>query len=179
MSSKKRLSRDQKRKQKTAAKKKSEASAVTPYEGSKFQGPEYADILFQAECGIREADEMQDRRLTDKDVRQSLEDLVLHLRGQTGPNYVPDLVVGRIQDHWKEALARRMTLVSSTDLAGILRTIMSSLNVRTHMTPGGRGYLDFLIGFLSKAGFDTQRISAEEAAQLEVIPCDEAAEEKE
>ena len=60
-----------------------------------------------AECGIREADEMSELELTDRDVRESLADLVLHLRGESAPDYTPDMVAWRIQERWKEVLPRR------------------------------------------------------------------------
>ena len=46
---------------------------------------------------------------------------------------------------------------------------MGSLDVRTRMTPGGRGYLSFLIGFLGKLGFAARRMAPDEM----IAPIDE------
>ncbi len=100
--------------------------------------------------------------MTDHDVCHSLEELVLHLRGELVADYTPDTVAWRIQDRWKETLAHTVPRPSNSDLTGVLRTIMNSLEVRTRMTPGGRGYLSFLIDFLKKTGFNVRRLSPDE-----------------
>ena len=173
--SSKRLSHDQKRKKKVAQRQKANSPAVTPYEGRKYREDQFAPILYRAECGIREADEMSDNRLTDRDVRKSLEAFVLHLRGDTPQASLPDLVANRIQAHWKLAAEKQVTRPANADLSGVLRTIIASLDTRTVMTPGGRGYLGFLIGFLGKVGFNVKRI----APDTLVVPIDEADEEDE
>jgi hypothetical protein len=154
---------------KVAQRKKSSSSAVTPYEGTKYQEDQYGPILFEAECGIREADAMSDAGLTDREVRKSLEGLVLHLRKESPLDYTADCVASRIQERWKDALPRQNPRFSHSDLSGVLRTIMKSLDVRTRMTPGGRGYLSFLIGFLGKAGFQVRRAAPDEL----VVPIEE------
>ena len=154
-----RLSRDQKRKKKVTQRQKSNSPAVVPYEGSKYREGQFAEILYRAEVGIREADEMSDNRMTDRDVRQSLEDFILHLRGESAPSRTQDMLAWRIQENWKETVAEQIPRPSNSDLSGVLRTIMGSVDVRTRMTPGGRGYLSFLIGFLGKMGVHVQRVS--------------------
>src|SRR4051794_37882751 len=109
---KKKLSHDQKRKQKLAARER-KTPRVQPYEGRKYQGPEYAEALMRAEQGILEAYVVTGRRLTDRQVERSLEYLILDLRGQkpaTPPADTPqitlpdggseDMIADFIKRHW-------------------------------------------------------------------------------
>jgi hypothetical protein len=169
MSKHSRLSREQKRKRKLAARKPVEA--VEAYSGRKYQGPEFAQALFQAEVAIHEADRMSDEQMLDAEVLASLEDLVLELRGQASArqdDQPADDVIGlNIKERWR-AFFQTRPRHSNSDLAGILRTIMSSVQTRTHMRPGGRGYLEFLRGFLAQAGVRVNKLTAEQADLLEI-----------
>ena len=168
-------SHDEKRKKKLQERRKKEGSvdAVVPYDGNKYQGAKFALILFQAECAIRELDVVTEERLTDAQVKASLEYFVRRLRGQepeipegallTGEDDNPrDSVTEHIQEYWDELQPKLDFLPTRADQAGVLRTIITSLNTRTRMTPGGRGYLEFLGPFLAKAGFEVETQSAEE-----------------
>ena len=53
--------------------------AVVPYDGAKYQGAKFALILFQAECAIRELDLITEERLTDAQIKTSLEYFVRRL----------------------------------------------------------------------------------------------------
>jgi hypothetical protein len=169
MASRKKLSHDQKRKKKLAERNKARGltgNAVTPYEGQKYKEPEYADVLFRTECGIREADEISQRSLTDRQVEASLDLLVRQLRGETSTPST-DLIGSRIRAHWAECLPSQPFRLSNDDLTGILRTLLGSVRVRTRMTPGGRGYLEYLTRFLAKLGFNARSVSPEELLELE------------
>jgi len=173
-------SRDQKRKKKLEERRKKAAvaEAVVPYEGNKYRGLPYLDFLMAAECAIHEADVLTQREFTDRDVKHDLEDLVRELRGEKKrKDRTPDeeeeaesLFLARIRWHWEQTLDRVSFRPSDSDLAGVLRTIIDSLNVRTHMTPGGRGYLIFIEDFVGQMGFAVREISPEDLDELEVRP---------
>jgi hypothetical protein len=162
-------SRDQKRKKKLDERRKKTAAteAVAPYEGNKYREPKFAEILFRAECAIREVDLLLQEDWTDAQVKASLEYFVLRLRGEDPE--IPDdaavlgdeddhrdLLTEEIQAHWEKLQPTLDFLPARADLGGVLRTIISSINTRTRVTPGGRGYLIFLGPFLEKAGFRPQ-----------------------
>ncbi len=169
--------KDQKRKKKLAERKKKAGSEVTPYEGNKYRVPPYLDFLMAAEMGIHEADVISDREITDRDVKHHLEELVRELRGERRRKVegegeekaLEHVVIARIRDHWQSKRDSVMFRPTDSDLAGVLRTIIDSLNVRTHMTPGGRGYLDYIEGFLGELGFTARKASPEELENLEVV----------
>jgi len=164
----KKLSRDQKRKKKLAQRQKKVGHAVTPYEGGKYRNDKFVEVVFEAEVAIHEIDRVTQEALTDQQVKHSLEYLVRQLRGEMPPlppgNPVmgeaegegEDLVTHRIRTNWEDLLPKLGFHPSNSDLAGVLRTILDSLNTRTQMTPGGRGYLDFLPGFLGQMGVETE-----------------------
>jgi len=159
-------SHDQKRKKKLAERrKKSQAvDAVVPYEGNKYREAKFSRILFEAECAIREVDVVTGEEMTDAQVKESLEYFVRRLRGED-PEIPEDAVTDRdednprdylsecIQEHWNDLQPHLDFRPANADLGGVLRTIIDSLNTRTRVTPGGRGYLLFLGPFLEKAGF--------------------------
>lgn len=172
MSKKKRLSRDQKRKQKLAQRAKGASGRVEPYEGSKYQEERYAHALFLAEKAILECDFITDHELSDDDVERSLEYLVLELRGQK-PAQLPTDVNVEQPDGTRDDMISRKILESwamhdvrhtPADLSGILRTIWRSVRTRHSTAVGKRGYLTFLDGFLGQMGQSYERISPDDLA---------------
>jgi hypothetical protein len=169
MSSRKKLSHDQKRKKKLA--QRSKTGPIQPYEGRKYQAPQYAEALMQAEIGIHEADVITGRKMVDNDVEKSLAGLVRELRrerlGQPANEAEPasenepagDLIAWNIKNHWREFFRTRTQLPPS-DLSGILRTIMSSVRTRNSMSLSPRGYLDFFEDFLGQLGVQTRMVPA-------------------
>jgi hypothetical protein len=159
-------SRDQKRKKKLAERrKKSHAvDAVVPYEGNKYREAKFSRLLFEAECAIREVDVVTGEEMTDTQVKESLEYFVRRLRGED-PEIPEDAAIDGdednprdylsecIQEHWNDLQPHLDFRPANADLGGVLRTIIDSLNTRTRVTPGGRGYLLYLGPFLEKAGF--------------------------
>jgi hypothetical protein len=165
------LSRDQKRKQKLA--KEGKRERILPYEGQKYRGPEFNDALMDAETGILQAFVLSNRQLTDRQVEKSLEYLILELRGQkpgpppahhllveVGDNQKDDLVAHQIKSNWRILFAQRPGH-SKSDLTGILRTILSSIKVRSHPGPDSQGYLYFIEKFLGNLGVDVREARAE------------------
>jgi len=158
--SRKKLSRDQKRKQKLASRAKGER--VQAYRGNKYKSERFVEALMQAEVGIYESYVITDRRLTDREVEKSLEYLILQLRGEQPepPANNPrvdlegeseDMIAWRIKEHWAELFADKPRH-SNSDLAGILRTILGSINVWSRQAAEARGYLHYIEGFLGEMG---------------------------
>lgn len=157
------LSRDQRRRKKLAERRQRRGlePRVTPYEGRKYQGPEFAEVLFIAERAILECFLKTKRALTDNDVLWSLEHLVLELRGQKPtrlPNsYFFDLPDGTKEDliglaiklDWEQFFATEPRL-GTHHLCGVLRTIMQSVGTRSAMSNHPQGYLTFLEEFLAQ-----------------------------
>src|SRR5262249_49884067 len=132
-----------------------------------------AEALFQAEVAIHEADRIQEGALLDEDVLVGLEDMVLELRGEgrTDVEETDDsewFLPWNIKKRWQELFENR-SRHSNSDLAGILRTIMNSVRIRSSMRPGGRGYLDFLKGYMADLGVRVQKLGKEEAEHLQII----------
>ncbi len=158
-----RLSRSQKRAwKKREDRRKKFGQLVRPYEGRKYQGESYVNVVMYAEAGIREADDITGNAITDRHVLNSLEYLVLELQERRPDSPPPgnpttdssqgqskDLIASRIQAKWEELFATEPR-PATTDLTGVLRTIMNSVQTRGSMYGQDRGYLDFLIEFLGR-----------------------------
>ncbi|HEV3263679.1 MAG TPA: hypothetical protein VG013_42985 [Gemmataceae bacterium] len=162
--SRKKLSRDQKRKQKLARRAKGEG--VQAYHGNKYKSERFVETIMQAEVGIYESYVMTDRVLTDREVEKSLEYLVLQLRGeQPAPpadnpkakveGEFEDMIAWRIKANWAQLFAEQPRH-SNTDLAGVLRTILGSIKVWSRPAPDSRGYLHYIEGFLNQAGIQVE-----------------------
>jgi hypothetical protein len=165
---KKRLSRDQKRKAKLAARaKRAPKSSALAYEGTKYKSDEYVPLVFQTERGIYESYAASNKQMTDRVVEAALEKLVLALRhdtlrpldeetaGATEAASDEDLVIWSIRRSWLELdLAPRRD-----DAIGVLRTLLSSINTWSTPSRQSRGYLSFLEGFMKKAGVEMIPVS--------------------
>jgi hypothetical protein len=185
VSKKDRRSRDQKRKAKLAkeARKHPASAAPIPYTGSKYKKDEFTPLTFRTEIGIHEADVMTGRKLTDHDVRASLEQLIETVRkeGVPPPDYrdevahvqgkETDLVYWNIRRNW-EILFEEMPNWGADDIVGVLRTLLGSIAVWGSPSAQSRGYLQFLEGFMKKAGVGVRALTAEseELAQPEEDP---------
>ncbi|HEX5442980.1 MAG TPA: hypothetical protein VFW87_04085 [Pirellulales bacterium] len=135
--------------------------ALLAYHGHKYQTEALTMPLMHAEMGILEADVASQRRLTDREVQQKLAQLIEMLRH--GPlehrnfdepvgvtqGQEADLIVRFITTNWQHRFADDAN-VGRDNQIGILRTILAS--IEKHRSSNGRGYLNFLDGFLRKAG---------------------------
>lgn len=165
----KKLSRDQKRKQKLQRRRKGVAKGPQPYRGGKYRSKKYIMALMRAEVGIYETYVMTERQLTDRQVEAGLKSLIHELRSgsvQTAeerdvvdvePGAETDLLSWSIRRNWDD-LFTTQPRHSNAELAGILRTILDS--IETWSTPGAnsRGYLNYLEGFLTKAGVKVEKL---------------------
>lgn len=159
--SRRKLSRDQKRKQKLA--KRARPAGILPYEGNKYRNDRWVPVIMEAEIGILESYKLTDGQLTDRHVQASLEYLVRQLRGihpeppkgnprtKGADGQFEDLIASRIKDRWFY-LFQQESRPAPDDLTGCLRTIMSSVKTWSRPGPNSRGYLSYIDGFLSKAG---------------------------
>lgn len=165
MSTNRRLSRTQQRaNKKREDRRRRFGQLVTPYEGRKYQTDTYVHAVMAAETGIRKADEISARKLVDGQVLKSLEYLVLELQARK-PDHPPDgnptfdlpdgqkedVIASHIKAHWDRLFENEVRHPNS-DLTGILRTLMYSVQTRGSMYGHERGYLDFLIEFPGQMG---------------------------
>src|SRR5262249_4251467 len=130
-------SRDQKRRQKLA-KRARPSSSVQPYEGNKYRSDRWVPVILETEIGILESYKLTNEALTDWQVNAALEYLVRQLRGghveppkgnpqvEAEQGRREDLVASRIKDRWFH-LFQEHPRPAPGDLAGCLRTIMSSI----------------------------------------------------
>lgn len=167
--SKKRLSRDQKRRQKL--RKRGKAGRAGPRK--KYRTEKYVMTIMRAEMGIYETFQMSERQLTDGQVRLALRQLIAELR--SGP-YTPsearevveiregeyeDLIIWSIKRNWDDLFATNPRHPNA-DLIGCLRTILDS--IETWTTPGAasQGYLSYLEGFLRQMGVTVEKLPTSE-----------------
>ena len=141
MPKRKRLSRNQKRKQKL--RKRGETKLAAPSE--KYRTEKYVLTIMRAEVGIHATFRITERQLTDGQVRLALRRLIAELRSEP---YAPaevrevvdvregeheDLVVWSIKRNWDDLFATQPRHPNA-DLIGCLRTILDS--IETWATPG-------------------------------------------
>ncbi|HYT90965.1 MAG TPA: hypothetical protein VEL76_19800 [Gemmataceae bacterium] len=162
---KKKLSHDQKRKQKLArrASRQREEQSSLAYTGNKFKTDALTPVFFTTESAIYEVSEMTEGQLTDRHVRAALEKLVLEMREGPLPPFenrdkpaldesqYADVVVWNIRRRWEEAFGAE-SHPGRENLIGVLRTLLNSINTWGTPSPHSRGYLKFLQGFLQRAG---------------------------
>jgi hypothetical protein len=169
MPKRKRLSRDQKRKEKL--RKRGKTGSAAPLK--KYRTEKYVMTIMRAEVGIYETFRTTERQLTDRQVRLALRRLIAELR--SGP-YTPaevrevvevregeyeDLVVWSIKRNWDNLFATEPRHPNA-DLIGCLRTILDS--IETWATPGAasQGYLSYLEGFMQQAGVTVEKLPVSE-----------------
>lgn len=167
---KKKLSRDQKRKQKLQHRRKGTSQGPQPYRGGKYRSEKYIMALMRAEVGIYETYVMTERELSDRQVEAGLKSLIQELRSgsvqpaeqrdavDVEPGAETNLLSWNIRRNWDDLFATQLRH-SNADLVGILRVILDS--IETWSTPGAnsQGYLNYLEGFLTKAGVQVEKLS--------------------
>jgi len=169
-------SRNLKRKKKLKArnKRQNESCGNLAYHGNKYRSNELVPICLEAETAILECFVISGRSLTDHDVWETLTQMVLDIRhGRIKPfldpfappqpsDNIEDFMVHDIRSRWGTLCT--IGLAPSRDtFAGVLRTILGS--IETHSSPGAnsQGYLTFIEEFLGKCGREVQLIEDEEA----------------
>lgn len=166
---KKKLSRDQKRRQKLQHRRGGASRGLQPYRGGKYRSKKYVMALMRTEVGIYETYVMTERQLTDRQVEAGLKSLIHELQSgpvqpaeqrdvvDVEPGAETDLLSWNIRRNWDDLFATQPRH-SDADLAGILRTILDSIETWSTPGPNSRGYLNYLEGFLTKAGVKVEKL---------------------
>jgi len=174
MTKRKQQKLQKKRKQaKQARKRQAQGSGSLAYHGRKYRTKELVPTHLETELAIHECDVLLDRELTDHDVREALESLVLQVRlgplpeidrkkpFSAGPDNNRDVLIWNIREHW-DHFFRENPHPGRDKLVGILRSILGSVETWGNPSPASRGYLRFIEGFCAKLGYRVQVASSEE-----------------
>lgn len=165
-------SRKRKRRKELQRRRKAAMQELRPYYGNKYKQEKYTLAMMEAETGIYETYVMTDRKLTDWDVEAGLKHLIKELRSgsyqpaeeleemevETGEE--KELLCWAIKRNWDE-LFTEQPRHSNSELVGILRTILASIETWSTPSPNSRGYLNYIEGFLTKAGVRVEKILLE------------------
>jgi len=161
-----------KRKSEAARKRRSRQTASLAYHGNKYKTEELVPVHLETETAIHECD-VTSERLTDHDVRKALETLLMQLRSgrlpeidpekplEIGPDDRSELIIWNVRGRW-DHFFHKNPHPGRDKLAGVLRTILGSVETWGHPGPTSRGYLDFLEGFLGDLGIKVKEVSREE-----------------
>lgn len=167
-------SKAQKRKKRKELQRRRKAALqeLRPYYGNKYRKDKYILAIMGAETGIYETYVVTDRELTDRDVEAGLKHLIRELRSKSyqpaeereeievKPGGEMELLQWHIKYRWDE-LFTRQPHHSNSELAGILRTILASIETWATPSPDSRGYLNYIQGFLTQAGVRVERVPIE------------------
>jgi len=155
------------------AKRKSKGTGVSKIKiPTNYQDDRFLPYIMGAEVKILQLDTTNP--LTDGQVREALKMLIKSLE-QTDDFHIVLKNMTNLQESSKTvdaALASMMMQglaeafddygrLSPTDTIGVLKTINRSIGNMTKGL-GGRGYLTFMRGFMSKTGFETRPLTAAE-----------------
>jgi hypothetical protein len=118
--------------------------------------------VFRTELPIYEAIVLSHRTLTNAQVRDALVKLIEHLRAghpallsedapdvPFAPGNEVEYLVWNIRRHWRLLMAAQGP-VAVTDLIGILRTLLNSIEAHAWNTGIDRGYVVFLYDFMQR-----------------------------
>jgi hypothetical protein len=135
----------------------------------------------QAETAIYEAFFIEDRELTDREVREDVEEVIRYLEKDSfppearqdepdgeGSSFLVWNLGARLRRQWGGERAFRWE-----DMIGVLRTIVGDILHRTSGAPDSQAYLEYIEGFLAEAGVSVQVVSREEAERLDAIPAEQ------
>jgi len=146
--------------------RKRQSAEPLPYSGRKYQTDQWVPHIYQTECAIYEVIMLSGRRLTNDQTKQALVQLINQLRSGVSPvlpegepevPFAPgqevEFLVRNIRRHWRKLLNEQGP-VSTSDLIGILRTLLHSIEARAWHTGRNRGYVDFLVSFMRSADWN-------------------------
>jgi hypothetical protein len=169
---KRKLSRDQRRKKKLKQRSARQPAGSLAYHGKRYRREEYVLTLARAEIGIYQTFVMTERQLADRHVEAAIKQLIGDLRARgyqsavqrdvvdVSPDAFVDLVIWNIRRNWDE-LFETEPRHSDADLAGVLRTILGSVETWSTPSPDSRGYLNYIKGFLGQMGIHAEMIPME------------------
>ncbi len=160
----KNLSRDQKRKAqlKDKEKRSREMEIFQPYDGERYRSDYWVPVVFATERAIRDVFVESRRALTNTEVRTALICLIRHLKDGGPPGladteevvpYSPDraseAVFSRVRMAWRRQ-ADLGEAFPASDLIGIARTLLYSIEAHGANTSSPGGYVRFIEGFLAR-----------------------------
>lgn len=171
---KKRQSRDQKRKAKLAKReKKNPTQSDLVYTGERYRSDELLPVVQAVETGICQAYVMTGRTMTDNHVRTALETLITQMRQGTLPAFAhscsakyeagkeAELAIWAIRHEWHH-LFDHEAHPGNDNVIGVMRTLLGSLDTFGNRSKESRGYLNFVEGFLARAGVTFTELGEEE-----------------
>lgn len=149
------------------------------YRGNKYRTDELAPTIFRTETAIYESFVLTHRELTDHNVRSALKTLILQIRqgtlpspeeigiddGECGGETIEDLVIWNIRRNWQD-LFQIEPYPGRSNLVGVLRTILGSIECWGSIAPESRGYLRYIGGFLKKVGVSVELIASVESETM-------------
>jgi hypothetical protein len=160
-----RRSKEQKRKAKLTARteRRPEAEKLA-YSGRKYQADAWVPAVYETELGIYETIILSRQRLTNKQVETALMELIHQLRDGLPPALPADagnlaftpgqeveFLMANIRRHWGIFFEEQGT-VQTSDLVGILRTLLYSIQAHAWNTGPDLGYVHFLKRFMEGKG---------------------------
>lgn len=167
-----RRSRDQKRRDKLARKRRqSRQNESLAYMGDRYKTKELIHTLMNAEVGIYESFVMTERQLLDQTVASAVEKLIKQMRAGTLPP-LPDtgeihieagneenLVIENIRRNWARHFATKWRPPRDQRI-GVLRTILGSIERVRSPSPRSQSYMHHIAGFLTgKLGVKVEAFS--------------------
>lgn len=161
-----RRSRDQKRKAKlTERSKRHPQPEKLAYSGEKYRADFWAYHVYQTERAVYETICLSNRTLTNAQVEAAFVELIKELRAgapATLPTDAPEVAYAsgnevaylkwNIRRHWG-LLFEEVGPVAGSDLVGILRTLLYSIEAQAWARGAARGYVDFLYHFMQEMSF--------------------------
>ena len=175
MSTRKQRKLDRKRKAKQARDRRAKRPDSLAYHGNKYRTDELVPVFFNTESAIYEAFVISGRRITDRDVVSALETLIRAIRhgrleptesvgddGHLTASDNVDLIATNVRFHWSRFFRDTASYPGREALAGVLRTILGSVEFRSTGGATSRGYLRYLEGFLNEAGVSVRAVPADE-----------------
>jgi hypothetical protein len=176
---KKRMQQKLEKKHRLERQRRRQEPGALAYRGNKFKGNDLLPFVYQTEVGIYESFVISGRKITDHDVRATLEYLIRGIRGGTivvSSHRRPDdnaekapaesLIAWNIRRRWDECFATE-PFPGRDNLIGVLRTILGSIETWGNISPTSRGYLHYIEGFMGQLGVQCRKVSSEFVADLE------------
>ena len=174
------LSRDQKRKQKLAHRAPMRPSQRMG--GAGYLTARYVKAVMRTEMGIHELDVLLHGELTDREVAASLRGLIRELAAAGDRRIEEDedaagtitvsgsdaMILWNIKRNWRDLFASEERH-SNEDLQGVVGVVLDSLSKWSRSGRGPRAYLSYIGEFLAKLGVQVRAASPEELEELGLV----------
>lgn len=155
--------KDAKRREKLAKKAKHKAEHdVTPYEGTTYQAESWNVYVAAVEQAVFDVIELSNHGLTNSTVKYTFEMLVRRLRKGLSPTLADDeieivysaenqveFLIRHIRGYWKVTF-EKLGSKPTSDMIGILRTLLYAILAHADHTGSSRGYVEFVWEFFNE-----------------------------